>query len=215
MKLRIRIDKLDETTEAKLTDFVTKSKSHCLVYHYVNDNPHYHFYLDDDRFMSCQSLRYHIDKIVGVTKGHQRSVKECQADRIDEYLQYLFNEKHGNKWRLVSSNIDVEQHQAKAAAVAEDFTKTVLSKGSKRKEVTTWDISEEVKNLYLADGNKPESEYDIYKLHIDYAIDVCRKYHKTYTDFSIQRIVQTAITANRCNRDQFTRNILDKIFRRN
>lgn len=210
MRFRVRVDKLHAETESVLTDFVSKSKSHCLVYHFVNNNPHYHFYIDDDRYMSCQALRYQIDKITG-SKRSERSIKECDTTRVDEYVQYLFNEKHGNKWRLVSSSIDTTEHQAKAKTVAADFL--VKQQKSKTREITTWELAEEVKNLYMADDTKPDSEYEIYKIHIDYAIDVCRKYRKTYTDFSIQRIVQTALTADRRNRDQFVKNVIDRIFR--
>lgn len=210
MKFRVRVDRLYEETERVLEEFVKSTKSHCLVYHFVNNNPHYHFYIDDDRYMSCQALRYKIDKLTG-SKGHERSVKECDTARVDEYVQYLFNEKHGNKWRLVTTSFDTTAQQAAAAAVAEDFL--VKHQKSKTKEITTWEIAEEVKNLYMADNNKYESEYDIYTCHINYAIDVCRKHKKTYTDFSIQRIVQTALTADRRNRQQFVKNVLDRIFR--
>lgn len=210
MLFRIRADELDEETSAKLIKMVA-AKEHVLVKHVLpHGNPHFHLYLNDPCQMSCPAMRYTLDKVIKC-KGPQRSVKECEKERAAEYLQYLFNTKHGNVATIISTTLDVAEYQSKAAVVSQEFADTVKSR--KAKDVTSWQMSEEVRQLYLAHGEEIRSEEDIYRVHIIYAIQVCRKYKKTFTDFSIQRIVQTAVCSDSKNQEIFVRNVIARICR--
>lgn len=211
MLFRVRVDELNEETGSKLLHLF-QGHEHVIVKHVLpHGNPHFHVYADMPMYMSCPAMRYAVDKMTG-SKGPERSVKQCDVDRRDDYIQYLFNNKHDNISVLVSSTLDVTAHQAKAAAVSDEYKEAKTERKTKN-EVTSWQLAEEVRQMYLAHDTKLSSEYDIYKVHVEYAIEVCRKHKKTFTDFSIQRIVQTAICADRKNQEQFVKNVLSKIFR--
>lgn len=208
MKFRLRIDEICPDMTERLSGFFAGTE-HVLVKHVLpHGNPHYHIYYDNPMIMSVPALRYQIDKLT-TCKGPQRSIKECDETRKDEYIQYLFNTKHGNISTTISSSIQLDDYIKKAKEVSEDFAKSRIK--AKRPEVTLWEMAEEVRALCVTDN--PTSEYELYRQYIEAAIDVCRKHKKTYTDFSIQRLVQTAITCNKDTRDTFVKNVMDRIFK--
>lgn len=212
MLFRVRIDETVPDMGEKLKQFV-QGKEHVLVKHTLpnNKNPHFHFFLQDTSVISIQSFRYKLDKYTNA-KGSDRSLKICDEERKDEYIQYLFNSKHGNVFTLLSTTIPVEEYIERARKVAYDFMET-KTKNKKSSEITTWELAEHVREYLYNDKTEPVSEYDIYSIAIDHAIEVHRKYKKTYTDFSILRVVQTAITSDKNYREKFKENIINKIFK--
>lgn len=213
MRFRIRVDQIKPNTVDLLKEMLKTSAQHVLVYHLDREgrNPHYHAYVEDTRFLSAQAYRYHVDSRLGV-KGPERSVKACDDERVDEYIQYLFHEKHGNRAILIEATLDVGVHRQKAKEVAQEFEKVKSKKARKtREEPTTWDLAEQVREQLAADNRDPLSEAELYEWATDYAIEVCRKARKTFTDFSIQRIVQTAVTANKETRELFKRRVVARM----
>ena len=49
-------------------------------------------------------MRARVDSVFKV-KGADRSVKQCDDDRVLEFVQYLFNTKHGNISTLLFNNV--------------------------------------------------------------------------------------------------------------
>lgn len=147
-------------------------------------NPHYHFYLNTS-YKSAQSLAYQLKKTFTVGKTDW-SIKPCDPERRDEYWQYLFNEKHGNKVRLIKSFTDLETHKLKAQAISEDFKGR--HKG-KAKEVTQWQLITElvdmIKTMAIDPANTTEISELCIKMHI--------RHRKAFCFYSIERIVVTAL----------------------
>lgn len=214
MRLRLRVDDLNPEMGSRFLEMLKKHlpTDYVVVRHVLpgGRNPHYHAYVNCPMMMHVSGMRYWVDKL-GV-KGPDRSVKECDEERVDEYIQYLFNRKHGNVWYLIESTIDTTAHQAAAAQVADEFQERQRAKSSRKTtEPTTWDLAEQVRSSLSVDNREPLSEAQLYEWATDYAIDACRRARKTYTDFSIQRIVQTAVTASKETRQLFTQRVVARM----
>lgn len=214
MRLRLRVDEITLDMGQRFLEMIKRHlpTDYVVVRHVLpgGKNPHFHAYVNCPMMMSASGMRYYMDKL-GV-KGSDRSVKECDEERVDEYIQYMFNRKHGNTWMLVESTIDTTTHQQAAEQVADEFEERQRAKSSRKKtEPTTWDLAEEVRMKLSVDNREPLSEAQLYEWATDYAIDACRKARKTYTDFSIQRIVQTAVTANKESRHLFTQRVVARM----
>lgn len=212
MLFRIRIDSTTLPRDVAIETWV-KGFEHVLVRHILpgNRNRHYHIFLDAP-FNSEQACRYHVDK-VSQSKGPERSVKECDPTRKDEYIQYLFNHKHGNQWRLVSSTIDTTEHQRKALEVKEDFdAQRAQSSRKKTTGPTVWELVEETVALATSriEEDRITSEY-INKVYVDSAIDVHRKHRKAFCDYSLLRVVQTALSGTTHGRQQLINNVLNRL----
>jgi len=194
MLFRLRVDEVNPNVQEQLTKLLS-GHEHVLVKHVLpNGNPHFHAYAELD-YNSRQALRYHIDTKCK-TKASDRSITECDTARKDEYIQYLFNTKHGNKWHLVSSTIDTKEHQAKAALVAEEFEATRPPKEKKQQGPTMWDMAMETHQLYQLTHVRmlaPDFPSDVHREYARCAIQVCRKYKKGFCDYTLQKIVQTAM----------------------
>lgn len=182
MKFRIRVDDTVPDAADRWKKLL-KGYTHVLVSHVLpHGNPHHHAYVDMPDKTSCPALRYTIDKEFGVSAA-ERSVKKCDDDRVNDYVQYLFNEKHGNKWVLVSHTFDVNIHVEKAKAVAAAFAE----RQEKKTTITEWDMSEELKSMIENAANPTETEI------IELAISIRRKYEKPFNDHVMARMIQTAI----------------------
>lgn len=212
MMFRVRVDEIVPDMKERLSTFFS-DKEHVLVHHVLPNgkNPHFHVFLNTELFLSIQAFRYQFQKLTNA-KGPEMSIKQCDIERKDEYIQYLFNRKHGNTPTLISTTIDTANHEANALKVAEDFSSSVKKTKKKNDEITNWEISEKVRELIFA-REDPLSEYEIYSQAIDAAIDVCRKHKKTYTDFSIVRLVQTAITSDKNYRENFKKSVMERMFK--
>lgn len=181
MKFRVRVDDITPDVAERWKKLL-KGYTHVLVSHVLpHGNPHHHAYVDMPDKTSCPALRYLIDKEFGVSKA-ERSVKKCDDDRVDDYVQYLFNQKHDNKWVLVSHTFDVHIHVEKAKAVATAFEKT---RSKARSVVSEWDMAMELNN---AIENDQPNEAGI----VDLAIKIRLRHHKMFNDMILVRMIQTA-----------------------
>lgn len=148
-------------------------------------NPHYHFYLNTS-YKSVQSLAYQLKKTFVNLSKSDWSIKPCDPARAHEYWQYLFNEKHGNKARLITSFTDLESYKLKAQAISEDFKGR--HKG-KPKQITQWEMIEQ-----LVEAIKT---LDLDTKDIQLVASHCIRLHiankRPFCIFSIERIVVSAI----------------------
>lgn len=177
MKFRIRLDEI-EGAYPLLKTLCKDANQYVLVHHQINDNPHYHLYLDKPMYMSCQTVRYHLKKLTENSTNY--SVKQCDEDRVQEYVQYLFNTKHDNKPTLVDHRYPddlIQKAKDDAQRIAEEF-KQKVKKG--KKNITLYEMAMEVDEITDVDDNL-----------IRNAIHVLHKYMKVHDDFLITKIVTT------------------------
>lgn len=201
MLVRGRLDAVNGVDDATLVRWLETVGTDLVLVHHVlpqmegtkwetgephpdTTNPHYHFYLNTT-YKSAQSLAYQLKKTFNVAKTDW-SIKPCDPTRRDEYWQYLFNEKHGNKVRLVKSFTDLEAHKLKAHAISEDFKGR--HKG-KPKAVTQWDLIIELVEMIKTMAIDPSKVTEISELCIKLHI----KHKKAFCFYSIERIVVTAL----------------------
>lgn len=164
-----------------MTTWAETAREYVLVHHLVNDNSHFHLYLDAPNLMSQQSVRYHL-KTKFKLLPTQYSVKQCDATRVNEYIQYLFNTKHGNLARLISTNVDDERITAArtaAAVVSEEYSKQ--RKNNKPK--TLYAIAEEVR----ATVEDPTDQYKV----IHMTIKLLHKYCRCHDRYLVIKVVDT------------------------
>lgn len=191
MKFRVRVD--SPRDDEKFLKFLNAYAGYVIVHHVLpHGNPHYHIYIDaSNTIISIDAIRKRIDRYFSV-KGPDRSVKECDPERINEYVQYLFNEKHGNVPTLIGNSgfndTLLLQLQTQAKDVADDFAQRKKVKLDK-KQVSQYDLVEEVqagiKALHIDD---PTIEQ-----YTKVAIQVMRKHRKAFCKFSLGRIIMSAM----------------------
>lgn len=192
-RIRIDVEGVDPGVcpRSQVIEAWVKEFDHVLVHHVLGvRNPHYHIFLDAP-YKSVQSCRYHVDKMSGA-KGPERSVTECDEARKDEYIQYLFNRKKGNKPTLRSSTVDTTGHQQRALEVKEEFD--LVQKEKKSTGPTAWDLAQETVVLAKSriEEDRAANDYATH-VYIDACIDVHRKHKKAYCDFSLLKVVTTAL----------------------
>lgn len=213
MLFRLRVDEVNPTVQEQLSKLLS-GHEHVLVKHVLpHGNPHFHAYADLE-YNSRQALRYQVDKLCKTKTAAERSVTECDPARKDEYIQYLFNTKHGNQWLLVSSTMDTTQHQANAGAVAEEFEATRPPKEKKKQGPTMWEMAMETHQLYLLTHVRmlsADSPSDVHREYARCAIQVCRKHKKGFCDYTIQKIVQTAMTEDGSYRELVVNSVVRRM----
>lgn len=186
MKFRLRVDETNVEIASKFKEFV-KKYPHVLVHHLLpHGNPHFHAYVDIPDKGSCPALRYTIDNLFGVSKT-ERSVKKCDDDRVDDYVQYLFNEKHGNKWTLLSHSFDVDIHVQKAKAVATAFA----TRMTKSQVITEWDMVEELRNAIDNRLSEKQTQLEWPEI-VEMAVVIREKHQKMWNDMTLARMCQVA-----------------------
>lgn len=202
MRFRLRVDEVRPAIQAELVSMLERlsPRDYVFVKHVLpitpqrqDGNPHFHLYVDAPDITSVPALRYHVDKLK--VKGAERSVKQCDEGREDEFIQYLFNRKHGNTSLLLSSTIDTTEHQARAAQVAEDFAKENPPKKEKVGP-SMWQLATEtLAHFRLTHPRMPSADYsaDVYREMARSAIAVCQTHHKPVCDYMLQKLVQTAL----------------------
>jgi len=212
MLFRLRVDEVNPNVQEEITNLVS-GHEHVLVKHVLpNGNPHFHAYADLP-YKSRQALRYHIDKQCK-TKSTDRSITECDPTRKDEYIQYLFNTKKGNTWSLISSTLDTTGHQASAQLVAAEFEETRPPKEKKTQGPTVWDMAQETIALATSKlPDEPESEFQIYQTYVEACIDVHHRHKKAFCEFSLARVVQTALSGHKRGRARLVRSVMERIYR--
>lgn len=212
MLFRLRIDDINLFVHQKIMELLA-GREHVLVKHVLpHGNPHFHCYADLE-YKSPQALRYQVDKLMGITKSDQRSVTPCDTERKDEYIQYLFNTKNGNKWDLMSTTIDVQTHQQAALQVSLEFAKT--RKAKQDKGPTTWDLAQELQHAVAADPDVPETEPAVYGQYVRHAIKIHRDHKKPFCDFSIVKVIQTAMSGSKRDVHYVHRSVMSRLIPRN
>jgi len=181
MMFRIRIDDTKQVAATVAEWAETVSRKHVLVHHLVNANSHFHLYLDAPMVMSANALRYKIRTKFELDKV-EYSVGLCDEDRVEEYIQYLFNTKHGNVATLHRTNISpdvIKRCRDKAHEVTEEFAKQKKTK----KTITLYQIAQEVRATVADDTN----EHQIVQM----AIRLLHKYCKCHDRFLVIKLVET------------------------
>lgn len=204
MKFRLRVDEINDQVAPKFKDFL-KTYPHVLVHHVLpHGNPHFHAYVDIADKNSCPAVRYTIDTLFGVSKT-ERSVKKCDDERVDDYVQYLFNEKHDNKWTLISHTFDVDLHVQKAKAVAAAF-KTRITKSQ---VVSEWQMVEELRNAMENRLTEKQTRLEWHEI-IEMAIVIREKHQKMWNDMTLARMCQVATI----NQPSFKNETISKVVSR-
>lgn len=199
MKFRIRVDINSEFTDDKLVKFMS-GYSAIAVRHDVNANPHFHAYIDAPMVMSCPAMRARVDSMFKV-KGTDRSVKQCDDDRVLEFVQYLFNTKHGNVATLLFNNTisdtDLATCISKADDVAKEYERVTREQRAKRDVITQYDLAQEIADTV------PESA--TIKDYTVTAIAVMNRHRKAFCDFSLRKVIFTAMCHREKGKDALVR----------
>lgn len=178
---RIRIDDTKQVAATLAEWAETVSRTYVIVHHLVNANSHFHLYLDAPMVMSAQALRYKIKTKFGLDKV-EYSVGLCDEARIDEYLQYLFNTKHGNVATLHRTNIGGDAIQ-RATAAAQVVSEEFRSKRESLKPKTLYEIAKEVRATVADDT-------DVGQI-VSMTIKLLHKYCKCHDRYLVIKIVDT------------------------
>jgi len=203
MKVRGRIDAVRDVNDTSLEQWLTTVGTDLVLVHHLlpqmeglkwdtqepysdTTNPHYHFYLDTT-FKSVQAMAYQMKKKFTALSKTDWSIKPCSDDRVHEYWQYLFNNKHGNKYRLIKSFTDMAPYIAKAEVITADFE---VRRKEKQKSKTGYDISMELAEWINTMAYHERSNYREITCH---AIKLHKLYKKSFCLFSLERVVITAL----------------------
>lgn len=181
MMYRIRIDDVNDVA-TKVTEWVgIHSQRYFVMHHLVNANSHFHLYMDSPMTMSAPAMRYKVKTKFNLSNV-QYSVKLCDESRVNEYLQYLFNTKHGNVATIVTHNFDnntVDKCRSDANRVSEEFSATRKTKTAK----SLYEIAIECRDT-VADVR------DLGQI-IKKSIFLLHKYCKCHDRFLVMKLVQT------------------------
>jgi len=188
MLVRGRVDEVKGITDTVLEEWLTTVGTDLVLVHHTlpHGNPHYHFYLDAT-YKSVQAMHYQWRKMFHFIGPNDWSIKPCSPDRKQEYWQYLFNNKHGNKFRLVKAFTDMTEYRTKAEAVSADFEER---RKEKQKKHSGYDISMELAE-WMRTMDYTDSKN--YHLIVKHAIKLHSLYKKSFCLFSLERVVITAM----------------------
>lgn len=212
---RVRVDIVNDLNSDDLLEVCGSPDTHVLVRHELpHGNPHYHLWLPTD--ITDKALRLRLDRKFNLKKT-DRSVKICNPERVNEYIQYMFNTKHGNKWELISVrnfDDDLLNDLIKAAKeISTDFD----DRNNKKKNTgpTIWDLALEVEREFTKanedEGNKLrytgrgraedysedyENEKYMITIYTDLTIQILRKHRKAFDEFLIRKVISTAMSSH-------------------
>lgn len=183
---RLRIDMQGNVTIDRLESFLSKYKSVVLVAHKLpHGNPHYHAYIDaTNNSIGIEAVRNRLKKHFELPAGSY-SLKLCDEGRINEFVQYMFNTKHGNEWNVsFVLNFDsaiIEQLQQNAQSVSQVYEQSKKSKST----ITMYELAEEVQaNM--------EGKTKTIENYVLTAVGVCRRHRKAFCKFTLAKIISTA-----------------------
>jgi len=215
---RIRIDERPHFTASNLEELLKEAKAFVIVRHELpTGNPHFHAYAEID--LKEQTLRQRI-KRADVQKGDY-SLKLCDPIRINEYVQYMFNTKHGNRWELLGfNNFDstlLDTLKANAQQISDDFADVHKNKS---KGPTIWDIAMEVQSKFEGtnglEGNRlrytgrgleedyqedSENEKRMIRVYTEITIQILRGHRKAFDEFLIRKVISTAMSSSDSGKD--------------
>jgi len=208
MKYRLRIDEVNGVTADNVKVVLHDADSIVVVRHILpHGNPHYHAYFELDA--KDNTIRQRFKRKFEELKSTDMSLKKCDEDKVNEYVQYLFNRKHDNRPELCyTHNFDLElldDLKKRAEDVATDYAEsrksTVKSKGP-----TIWDIAQMVeqrfKEQYHTVDNLGDEIHNYYsneerkvEVYTDLAIEVLRQNKKAFDEFLLRKVISTAMSS--------------------
>jgi len=187
MKFRVRIDGQEDQN---VTQFCEPYVSSVIVQHTLpHGNPHYHMFIEDRMSLSIDAFRARVKRFFKPESRSDYSVKVCDEDKEHEYIQYLFNTKHGNVSRLVTHKYDsVTLNRLKESA--QDITREFEARVTHRKSKgpTIYDIAEQVRDIAEQTHNTDLTV----EWYTQTAITVLHKHRKTCEPNMLIKIVSTA-----------------------
>lgn len=213
--------RLDEKSGLNVPEYIDSigATTYVLVHHVLpHGNPHYHAFIQTD--IKEQTFRQRIKRL-GYSAS-DFSIKKCQDTRKDEYIQYLFNQKHGNKSTLIKShNFDDQlllQLQSQAQSVADEFASRHEAKQNTKPTIFQFsqEVREELENRFTRHMLFNHREMDdtpfpqIYQNALEIAIKICHKYNQPFEEHYLKRIVTTALSYLQTGKQ----GIVDKIMRK-
>jgi len=220
---RIRLDIVSDLNSDNLLDAcgVTNDDECVIVRHELpHGNPHYHAYLKND--IKENTLRQRFKRKLPNLKSTDYSIKRCDPDRVDEYIQYMFNQKKGNKWELMHSqnydDVKLKDLQAAAKLISDEYSSQL--KTTKGKGPTMWDLATEIHTLVhptlLTINDLGTATLEEYygnqevnvRNYIDASITVCRKHHKGFDEFMIKKLITTAMSHSKNGRELIRNRVL-------
>jgi len=139
---RLRLDKVPTFCMVDLDRYLTKyATEYLLVRHEPKkDNVHYHAWIRTT--FADSTIRLMLTKHMPYLKGNKgHSVQACDPIRRDEFLQYLFNRKHGNlatfekevgvpnwdEYRLLANESTIEYIKSKKTFTKNDCVELLLA----------------------------------------------------------------------------------------
>lgn len=222
---RIRIDITNDLNSDEVLE-VVRPDSYVVVRHELpHGNPHYHLYVKFDNEMKEPALRQRFKRKFSYLKSTDYSIKNCDATRVNEYVQYMFNTKHGNKWEFIDSrNFDnqlINDLKEAAKKISTDYE----SVRKKPKGITVWDIAVEVENefntinttqydgtlMHTGSGRAEDFLEDsareklMIKIYTDLAIKIMRKHKKGLDEFLIRKVISTAMSSHEAGKQLLVR----------
>jgi len=221
---RVRIDIVNDLNSDQLIE-VCGPDTYVLVRHELpHGNPHYHAYFKYNTEMKDNTLRQRIKRKFGFLKSSDYSIKKCDEERSNEYVQYMFNTKHGNKWELIDiRNFDnqlLNDLKQNAQKVSDDYASTHKSKS---KGPTIWDLAQQVekefKDTFNIVDNLGDEIHNFYSneqrritVYTDITIKVLRHNHKAFDDNLLRKVIATAMSSTERGREIMRKKMIKSFF---
>lgn len=221
---RIRVDIVNDLNSDDILEPCGPAKQAVIVRHELpHGNPHYHIFIHND--VKENTLRQRFKRKFSNLKSSDYSIKKCDEQRINEYVQYMFNTKHGNKWELIDTiNFDdklINTLMENAKKVSDDYEGT---KSKKLDKPTIYDLAKEIDKAFkqqynitnnpveqLGKRQAPEGPEE-YEEYLRLAVTICHKYSQPFEEHYLRRLVTTAITLNKKGTEFIIRKIMLKEF---
>lgn len=208
---RLRFDIKNDLNSDDILE-VCQPTSHVVVRHELpHGNPHFHLWIETD--IKQNALRQRIKRKFEYLLSTDYSLKSCNPNRLDEYIQYMFNTKHGNKWELIDlknfDEVKLKQLQVQAKTISDDFQ---LSKKDKKSDrPTIWQLATEVSEQLQY--TRRDINYDErFKQALQECIKVCLKYKQPFEFHYLKRLATTAISIHPLSRYDVVQHIMNKEF---
>lgn len=219
---RIRIDIVNDLNSDDIIEIVD-SEAHVVVRHELpNGNPHYHAWIKTS--LKENTIRLRLKRKFTQLKSSDYSIKKCDEGRVNEYVQYMFNTKHGNKWELIDThNFDnqlLDDLKENAKKISTDFAESQTK--SKSKGPTIWDIAQEVETIVKPQIEQTSfgygraedfqldsaTEHKNITIYTDTAIHVLRKHKKAFDEFLLRKVISTAMSSDEFGKDKLRKKMI-------
>ena len=221
---RLRIDIVNDLNSDQLIE-VCGPDTYVIVRHELpHGNPHYHAYFKYNTEMKDNTLRQRLKRKFGFLKSSDYSIKKCDEERANEYVQYMFNTKHGNKWELIDiHNFDnklLDDLKQNAQKISDDYQSTQKSKS---KGPTIWDLAQQVekefKDTFNIVDNLGDEIHNYYSneqrritVYTDLSIKVLRHNHKAFDDNLLRKLIATAMSSTERGREIMRKKMIKSFF---